>query len=433
MKISVFGLGYVGCVSLGCMAQNGHTVIGVDTNKTKIDLINQGRPTIIEKDIDGIIAMAHETGKIRATDDFTDAVQSSEVSIIAVGTPSTNEGHLNLNYIFNVAQEIGIALKDTNHFHVVAIRSTVLPGTNIKVGKIIQQESGKIRNVDFAVVSNPEFMREGSAVKDYYNPALTVLGSENEKALQIMSDLYKDINAPVKRVRIEIAEIIKYVNNSFHALKICFANEVGNICKKLGIDSHEVIDLLVMDTHLNLSPYYLKPGFAYGGSCLPKDLKALCTVAHDHYICSPVLEHIEASNRNQKQIAIKMIEEAGNRKLGILGLSFKAGTDDLRYSPIVEVAEYFLGKGYQIAIYDKHVNLSRLIGTNKEFIDQHIPHLSDLILNDIDEVINKSETIIINHKIDGFEQYIQKHPNKLFIDLARLTDKKYPNYEGICW
>jgi GDP-mannose 6-dehydrogenase len=433
MKISIFGLGYVGCVSLGCLAQNGHTVIGVDTNRTKIDLINQGRPTIIEKDIDGIIAKTFEMGKIRATDDYADAVQSTEVSIIAVGTPSTNEGHLNLNFIYKVAEEIGEALRHVDHFHVVVIRSTVLPGTNKKLGTIIEKTSKKVRNIDFAVVSNPEFLREGSAVKDYYNPAVTVLGSENELALQKMAELYNDINAPIKKVSAEVAEIIKFINNSFHAIKICFANEVGNICKGLGLDSHEVMDLFVMDTKLNLSPYYLKPGFAYGGSCLPKDLKGLCTLAHDKYLSLPVLEHIDASNRNQKQAAIKMIEEAGNRKLGLLGLSFKAGTDDLRYSPIVDVAEYFLGKGYEIAIHDENVNLSKLTGTNKEFIDQHIFHLSDLIRDDMDAVISGSETIVITHKIDGFDFYIRKYPEKKFIDLARVTDNKYSNYEGICW
>jgi GDP-mannose 6-dehydrogenase len=433
MRISIFGLGYVGCVSLGCLAKNGHTVVGVDTNKIKIDLINQGKPTIIEKDMAALISQAFAQGQIWATDDYAKAVEETEISFIAVGTPSTNEGHLDLKHIFKVAKEIGQALKKADHFHTVAIRSTVLPGTNKKVGEIIASQSGKARNVHFAVVSNPEFLREGSAVMDYYNPSFTVLGSENENALRKMEEIYRVINAPIKKVDIEVAEIIKYVNNSFHALKICFANEVGNICKKLGIDSHVVMDLFAMDTKLNLSSYYLKPGFAYGGSCLPKDLKGLCTLAHDYYIDSPVLEHIEASNRNQKRTAIKMIEEAGNKKLGILGLSFKAGTDDLRYSPIVEVAEYFLGKGYEIAIHDENVNLSRLTGTNKEFIEVHIPHLSRLIEDDIEAVIRKSETVIITHKIDGFDECIQRNPKKRFVDLIKVIDKSYPNYKGICW
>ena len=433
MKVAIFGLGYVGCVSLGCLARNGHYVIGVDFNQTKINLINQGRPTIIEKQIDTIISESFDKGRISATNDYIHAAREAEIIIIAVGTPSTNEGHLDLKDIYKVAEEIGQAIKDTNSFHVVAIRSTVFPGTNRKVGEIIQRISGKTRNVDFAVVSNPEFLREGSAVNDYYNPAVTVLGSENELALQKMEDLYKDINAPIARVDIEVAEIIKYVNNSFHALKICFANEIGNICKILGIDSYNLMDLFCLDDKLNLSSYYLKPGFSYGGSCLPKDLKGLCTVAHDHYLNSPVLEHIDASNKNQKQTALMLIEKAGNRKLGILGLSFKPGTDDLRYSPIVEVAEYFLGRGYEIFIHDKSVNLSKLTGTNKEFIDKHIPHLAKLIFDDLDTVIARSETIIINHHIDDFDDYIQNHPDKFFIDLARVTDSNFSNYEGICW
>lgn len=433
MNISIFGLGYVGCVSLGCLAHNGHRVIGVDVNQNKIDLINAGKPTIIEKDIDQIISKASANDLIEATNNYLNAVKNSEISIIAVGTPSTNEGHLNLKYIYKVAEEIGTAIASKNKFHVVAIRSTVLPGTNQKVGEIIERTSGKRRNTDFAVVSNPEFLREGSAVKDYYNPPVTVLGSDNVEALNKMEELYQDINAPIKKVNISVAEIIKYVNNSFHALKISFANEVGNICKKLNIDSHEVMDLFVMDKKLNLSPYYLKPGFAYGGSCLPKDLKGLRTIAHDHYLNTPILENIDKSNRNQIQTAIQLIESKPNKKIGILGLSFKAGTDDLRFSPIVEVAEYFLGKGYKLSIYDKNVNLSKLTGTNKDYIDQHIPHLSELISDQFEKIIQKSETIVITHKIDGLDKFIEKYPDKFFIDLVKVTNNKYDNYDGICW
>lgn len=433
MNISIFGLGYVGCVSLGCLAKNGNNVIGVDVNINKINLINKGKATIIEKDIDVIINDAFNKKRVSATNNYIDAVVNTEVSIIAVGTPSTPEGHLNLNYIYKVAEEIGEALITKNDFHVVAIRSTVLPGTSNKIGEIIEQKSGKKRNENFAVVSNPEFLREGSAVNDYYNPPVTVLGSENSFALSKMEKLYKDINAPVKKVDISVAEIIKYVNNSFHALKITFANEVGNICKKLDIDSHQVMDLFVMDKQLNLSPYYLKPGFAYGGSCLPKDLKGLRTIAHDNYLTSPILESVEKSNQIQIQTAIQMIESKSNKKLGILGLSFKAGTDDLRYSPIVEVAEYFLGKGYKISIYDENVNLSKLTGTNKDYIDNHIPHLSELISENLEKVIQNAETIIIAHKFEGIDAYIKKYSEKYFIDLVKVTNKKYINYEGICW
>jgi GDP-mannose 6-dehydrogenase len=433
MNISIFGLGYVGCVSLGCLAKNGHTVIGVDVEQNKIDLINTGKPTIIESEIDHIIKKVYDQERIGATQDYRDAVKNSDLSFIAVGTPSTDEGHLDLSYIFRVAEQIGEALVEKAGFHTVVIRSTVMPGTNKKVGEVIEKKSGKTKNKDFAVVSNPEFLREGSAVLDYYNPPVTVIGSDNQEAIKQVSSLYDQLPAPVKVVSIEVAELIKYVNNAWHALKITFGNEVGNISKKLGIDSHEVMDLFVMDKQLNLSAYYLKPGFAYGGSCLPKDLKGLKTLAHDFYLSSPILESIENSNNVQKKNAIRLIEKHDTRNVAILGFSFKEGTDDLRYSPIVEVAEYMLGKGYHLRIFDKNVSVSKLTGTNRDFINKHIPHLADMISDDISEVIKNAELVIITHKIDGVDKLIANHPEKFFIDLARVTNNQYPNYEGICW
>ena len=432
-SISIFGLGYVGCVSLGCLAQNGFNVVGVDVNEHKVGLINSGKPTIVEKDIDKIIEEQYKNGRISATTDYRKAVRETDISIICVGTPSTKEGHLNLSYIYSVAKEIGEELKHKEQFHTIVIRSTVLPGTNSKISKIIEEASGKKTNIDFGIVSNPEFLREGSAVADYYNPAITVLGSDNELSLDIMSQVYEKINAPIHKVSIEEAEIIKYVNNSFHALKISFANEVGNICKELNIDSRNVMKLFCEDDQLNISPYYFKPGFAYGGSCLPKDLKGLRTLSHDHYITSPILEAIESSNNNQKRVAINLIESQKKKKIGILGLSFKAGTDDLRYSPIVEVAEYFLGKGYTINIFDDNVTLSKLSGTNKQYIDDHIPHLSELLTDDINRVIESSELLVITHNIKGVSELVKKHKNKVFIDLIGITNEKNENYTGICW
>jgi GDP-mannose 6-dehydrogenase len=309
----------------------------------------------------------------------------------------------------------------------------VLPGTNRKIGQIIEERSGKVRNKDFAVVSNPEFLREGSAVYDYYNPPVTVLGSDHSPAMDQVELLYATLPAPVRKVEIEVAELIKYVNNAWHALKISFANEIGNICKKLLVDSHELMDLFTMDHKLNLSAYYLKPGPAYGGSCLPKDLKALRTIAHDHYLRSPVLENIENSNQVQKQIVLEMIESAGRRKIGLIGLSFKPGTDDLRHSPYVEMAEYLLGKGYEITIYDKSVNMSKLLGSNRQFIESHIPSLANLISDNLPEVISRSKTIVIAHKMAELDIFIRENPDKLFIDLVRIGDYDLSNYEGICW
>lgn len=433
MKISIFGLGYVGCTGIACLSNGGFEVIGVDKSEHKVNQINQGKPTIIEKDIDELIQKGFDEGRISATYDYTHAVLETDISIIAVGTPSTYEGHLNLEYIYKVSEEIGSALRNKKEFHVVVIRSTVLPGTNLKVGKIIESASGMKRGLHFDVVSNPEFLREGSAVNDYYHPPVTVIGSSNEKAIQITTELYKDLPAPIKIVSIEVAEFIKYVNNSWHALKITFANEVGNICKRLKIDSHEVMDLFVMDKQLNLSDYYLKPGFAYGGSCLPKDLKGLQTIAHDNYLKSPVLSSIERSNELQKRIAIDMIEKYNKKKLGIIGLSFKKGTDDLRYSPIVEVAEYFLGKGYSIKVYDKYINMSKLTGTNLDYINKQIPHLSGMITDNLNEVIQDAEIVVINHNISDIEPLIDKHKDVFFIDLVKVSERKHTNCEGICW
>jgi GDP-mannose 6-dehydrogenase len=434
MNISIFGLGYVGCVSLGCLAQNGHQVIGVDVVEDKVRLINEGKATIIEKDIDRIIAEQRAAGRIEATTDFKDAVRRTEVSIICVGTPSTAQGHLNLNYIFDTARQIGEAIREKEAFHVVVIRSTVLPGTNEKVGALIAEASGKARNQGFSVVSNPEFLREGSAVADYYNPAITVLGTDNEQAAAIVSQIYAELPAPIEQVEVKVAELIKYVNNSWHALKISFANEVGNICKKIGVDSHPVMELFAKDDRLNISKAYLRPGFAYGGSCLPKDLKGLSTLAHDHYLKTPVLDAIHESNELQKRAAFDMVAHRGKRNVAILGLSFKSGTDDLRYSPMVDLAESLIGKGYNLRIFDRNVKLSHITGTNKAYIDYHIPHLSRLLHEDINQVVAESDVVVIGHNEQEFREVVERYPDKYFIDLARI--KNYHTngtYEGICW
>ncbi len=433
MNISVFGLGYVGCVSIGCLANNGHNLIGVDVNEIKIDLINIGKPTIVEKDIDEIIDSNFKKGRIRATHDFSDAVLNSDVSIICVGTPSSNEGHLDLSYIFKTAEQIGQVLKNKEGFHTIAIRSTVLPGTNEKYGQILSDISGKKRNVDFAIVSNPEFLREGTAVEDYYNPPVTVLGSDSEKGIEIMKSLYKDLNGPIEKTEIKVAEIIKYVNNSFHALKITFANEVGNICKRLNIDSHDVMRLFCMDKKLNISSYYFKPGFAYGGSCLPKDLRALHTLSHDLYLDTPVINSIEKSNNIQKEITQKLIESQGKRKILILGISFKPGTDDLRYSPIVDVIQGLIGKGYEVKIIDNNVQISKIIGKNKSYIMEKLPHIAKLLTTEINMAISWAEIIILTNKEESFKGLIFSD-EKVLIDLTRFEEyRNHPNYNGLNW
>ena len=435
MKISIFGLGYVGCVSLGCLAKNGHHVIGVDTNHAKVDQINSGRATIIEKDVDKIIAEQRMAGRISATSDNMLAVKGSDISIIAVGTPSTDKGHLNLQYIFKVAENIGEALKHKNTFHIIAIRSTIIPGTCDKFAEIVEYNSGKKRNEDFALVDNPEFLREGTAVKDYYNPPLTLIGSDNMKAAEKVAKLYRQLPAEIIITDLKIAEIMKYINNTYHALKISFSNEIGNICSELGIDSHEVMDIFCKDKQLNISPYYFKPGFAYGGSCLPKDLKGLQTLAHDLYIDVPVIDGISKTNDLQIQRAIKLIYKYWDKKLGFLGLSFKAGTDDLRNSPTVSIIETLLDKGCNIVIYDKNINLAKLTGTNKEYIDSRIPHLSNLMVSDPAELINECDIIVINTREPEFFNLVSDIENKIIIDFVRIDDSilSNRNYVGINW
>lgn len=435
MKISIFGLGYVGCVGAACCAKLGHKVIGVDVSDNKVNLINSGRPTIIETEIEELVKEAYEKEMLEATTDSKYAVLNSEISFIAVGTPSSKQGHLNLNYIYTVAEQIGKALKEKDSYHIIAIRSTVLPGTNEKVGQIVEEASGKIRGKDFTIVSNPEFLREGTAVKDYFNPPLTLVGSDSEYAIEKMKELYAQLPAEFIATDIKVAEMMKYVNNTFHALKIVFGNEVGNICKALDIDSHKVMEIFCKDKQLNISPYYFKPGFAYGGSCLPKDSKALKTLAKDLYIDVPVLNSIEKSNELQKDIAVEMIMSKGKRKIGILGLSFKAGTDDLRCSPIVDVIETLLGKGYEIKIYDKNVKVSELTGTNKDFIEAKIPHLQEFITDDLDYVIDNSDVVVITNKEAEFNNILTDYDNKIILDLVRVwNDVDYEGYyEGIAW
>lgn len=435
MNISMFGLGYVGCVGAACCAKLGHHVIGNDISENKVNLINQGRPTIIEAEIDDLVKSAHEKGMLEATMDYRYAVHNSEISFIVVGTPSSKEGHLNLSYIYGVARQIGEALRDKKDFHIVAIRSTVMPGTNKKVGEIISETSGKERGKDFTVVSNPEFLREGTAVQDYLNPPLTLIGTDSEIAEKKFRELYQDIPGEFISADIEVAEIIKYVNNTYHALKIVFANEVGNVCKALNIDSHKVMDIFCKDKQLNISPYYFKPGFAYGGSCLPKDTKALRTLAHDLYIDVPVISAIDPSNEQQKKNALDVIESKGKRKIGILGLSFKAGTDDLRCSPIVDVTEALLGKGYDVHIYDKNVRVSQLTGTNADFIAAKLPHLHEMISDNLDAVAQECDVLVITNKEKEFDALPAKYPRKAIVDLVRQFESvDYAgNYEGISW
>ena len=436
MNISIFGLGYVGCVSLGCLAKNGHKVIGVDVSQSKVDQINSGIATIVEKDIDAIIKEQRDLGTIKATTDSKEAVLNSELSIICVGTPSTEKGHLNLEYIFNVARNIGQILKEKKEYHVIVIRSTIMPGTCEKISRIIEEVSGHKHGIDFDVVDNPEFLREGSAVNDYFNPPLTLIGGDSQKAIEIVSSLYSNLPGKIVAVETRLAEIMKYVNNTFHALKISFANEVGNICSELDIDSHQVMDILCMDKQLNISPYYMKPGFAYGGSCLPKDLGGLQTLAHDLYLSVPIIESINKTNDIQIQRAIKKMSKYFGKKIILLGLSFKAGTDDLRNSPYVDLVESLLGKGFDLMLYDDNIKLAKLTGKNKEYIDKKIPHLTELLSDKtLRETIDLGDVIIVCNREKQFLVELENTNDKIIFDMVGVSISVRENnkYIGVNW
>ena len=434
MKIAVFGLGYVGCVSLGCLANSGHTVIGVDVSEFKVDLINSGKPTIVENEIDRLIVMHNTSGAINATLDHKSAIVNSDIAFICVGTPSLQTGQLNLNYVFQIAEQIGTGLKEKEVFYTIVIRSTVIPGTNHAVSKIIEQASGKKRDKDFTVVSNPEFLREGSAVYDYFNPAVTVIGTDNQSAFDLMKEIYSQVKAPVVKTDIGVAEMIKYVNNSFHALKITFANEVGVIAKTIGIDSNKLMDLFVLDNKLNISPAYLKPGLAFGGSCLPKDLKGLYTIAYDNYLDTPLIKSISESNKIHARRAFELVENFQSKKVGIIGLAFKKGTDDLRYSPAVELVEKLIGKGFDVKIYDKNVVLSKLLGANKSYIEEKLPHISGMLDSSLEKVIDHSQTLVLVHMLEEIFKYRLKVEYKNIVDLVGYLEfKKFNNYSGIAW
>jgi GDP-mannose 6-dehydrogenase len=435
MNISVFGLGYVGTVSAGCLARQGHTVIGVDLNRTKVDMINQGITPIIEKDIGTIVSDAVERGLLRATADTHDAVHNSDISFICVGTPSQSNGNLDLNHVRSVAEQIGAALRNKPAHHVVVGRSTMLPGSmRSVVFSALEEFSGKTTGVDFGVCYHPEFLREGTAVHDYHNPPKTVIGEHDAGAGDTLLGLYSDIHAPVMRTNIETAEIIKYTDNTWHALKVAFANEIGNLCKAVGIDGYEVMELFCRDTKLNLSPYYMKPGFAFGGSCLPKDVRALAYKAKSLDLELPVLNAILPSNRRQVEKGIRMIINKGRPRIGILGFSFKAGTDDLRESPMIDVIEALLGKGYQLKLYDSNVKLAALMGANQDYIMNRISHISRLMSESMDEVLDFGETIVIGNNATEFHDVASRlKPGQTVVDLVRILPRRDEAYDGICW
>lgn len=437
LRIAVFGLGYVGCVSAACFSSEGHEVTGVDVSQEKVDIINSGKSPIVEPGLEEKISEAVSSKKLAATTDYKKAVTKSDISLVCVGTPSQKNGGVTLDYIFKVAEQIGEVLKKTNQYHVFVIRSTVPPGTLEKSLQIISKISGKKIGKDFGGCSNPEFLREGSAIKDFYNSPFTIVGELDSRSGDALAEIYKSIDAPLIRSKVKVAEMIKYANNVFHAVKIIFGNEIGTVCKKFDIDSHELMEIFCMDKKLNLSSVYLKPGFAFGGSCLPKDVRALSHLAKTNDLDLPLVNSLMRSNKDHIDRAIEMVLAHGKKRIGILGISFKAETDDLRESPMVEVVETLIGKGYDIRIYDRNVHLAKLFGANKEFINKKIPHISNLMVENIGDILEHSELLIIGNKNKEFENTISRLDSKFIIlDFVRILkdiDNLPAKYEGLCW
>lgn len=440
MRVAVFGLGYVGCVTAACLARRGHDVVGVDISDLKVEMIQAGSSPVLERGLNELVAEVVAEGRLRATKDAREAVLGTDVSLICVGTPSAPNGSLDTGALERVLDKIGEALPDVEGRHTVVVRSTTLPGTaEGLVRPRLEQASGRRAGADFGLATNPEFLREGSSLVDFENPPKTVIGQFDEASGEVVAALYEGISAPLFRVRPGVAELVKYVDNAFHALKITFANEIGTVARAFGLDSHEVMEIFCSDTKLNISPAYLKPGFSFGGSCLPKDLRALLYSAKRADADLPLLASILPSNELHLRRVADAILATGRRRVGFFGLSFKPGTDDLRESPLVELAERLLGKGLDLRIYDAAVSMSKLVGANKEYIEERIPHLSSLLAESPAEVIDHAEVLVVGAAAPETVTELQgaELNGRVLVDLARLPDaaerRDSDAYLGVGW
>ncbi len=437
MQIAVFGLGYVGTVSAACLARSGHTVLGVDVNPGKVQLIEDGQAPVIERGLSELVRETRDRGRLRATTDVGAAIRHAELSMICVGTPSQVNGDLDYRYLRDVCEQIGRELRASPDRHTIVVRSTILPGTMRElIVPVLEDASGKVAGHDFGICHNPEFLREGTALFDFDHPPKTVIGVDDPETGDRVASLYEGLDAPLLQVPVSVAELVKYVDNCWHAVKVGFANEIGRIAKASGLDSHQVMEIFCQDTKLNISSSYLKPGQAFGGSCLPKDLRALTYRARSLDLDVPMLEAILPSNEVHKRAALSRVMAYKSKRVGILGFSFKAGTDDLRESPVVDLIESLLGKGYELLIYDRNVNLSRLVGANREFLLNHIPHISRLMVESIDEVLQGSDVLVIGNKDPEFRDRLHAlREDQVVIDLVRIaSDPQTPaEYDGLCW
>lgn len=440
MRVSIFGLGYVGMVAGACIADSGHDVIAVDTDIVKVKCIQDGRSPIVEPGLAEMIAKNVAAGRLKATLSCEEAVMNSDMSMICVGTPSNADGSLNLDYVQAVCAQIGASLAKKDGFHSVVLRSTVVPGTARDVAiPALEKASGKKVGVGFGFGNNPEFLREGSAIDDYFNPPKIVIGALDEQTSKAVSEIYKGIEAPLVMTEIEVSEGVKYADNAWHAMKVGFANELGNILKELGVDSHKVMDIFCLDTKLNISKAYLKPGFAFGGSCLPKDVRAIRASAKAKGLNTPIFDALLSANEEQVRRGYDMIVKSGKKKIGMMGLAFKAGTDDLRESPLVTLADMLVRNGFELAIYDPAVfAAANMEGTNQKYIREGIPHISACLVAHPDELTDRSELFIIGHHGEDFSKILlsKSNDNIEVIDLVRLKDgaiEERAAYQGVCW
>jgi GDP-mannose 6-dehydrogenase len=437
MKISIFGMGYVGSVTAACLAEQRHEVVGVDVNPTKVKLINAGQTPVIEPGLGDLMRDAVRDGRLRATASAAEAVASTDISLVCVGTPTLRSGRLDLSGIEKVSGELGRALKEKSGFHTIAVRSTILPGTSDRlVIPTLESGSGKTAGRDFAVCYNPEFIREGTAVADFYAPPFTIIGAHDPKHGQPVAALYAAIDKPLVHTEMRLAEMLKYICNAFHALKIVFANEIGTIAKSVGVDSQALMQLFCTDEKLNISRAYLQPGFAFGGSCLPKDVRSLAYLGRELDLKLPMLESIVPSNQIHMQRGIDLVLQTGKKKVGVLGLSFKPDTDDLRESPMIELVKALIGEGCQVRIFDEKVKLSSIVGANREFVEKEIPHIGALLLATLEEVVRDSEVIVVGRDAREFRTLRELlRADHTVIELARSKNFEagVARHLGICW
>jgi GDP-mannose 6-dehydrogenase len=438
-RISVFGLGYVGTVTAACFAHQGNHVTGVDLSPGKVEAMDAGRSPIVEPGLNDLIAAGHQACHLHATGDSVGAVMNTDISFLCVGTPSLRSGKLDLGHIEPVCREIGETLRRKDAFHLVVLRSTVLPGTAESiVVPVLEKASGKRMGEGFGVCVNPEFMREGTAVTDFLEPSMTVIGACDSSHSQMLRELYTWAPGRIFETSFRSAEMVKYVCNAWHATKVSFANEVGTLAKGLGVDAESVIEIFLADTKLNVSPTYLKPGFAFGGSCLPKDVRALNYRAKELDLELPLFQSLLTSNESHLDRALRMVLATGKRKIAVLGLSFKAATDDLRESPQVQLVKRLIGEGCDIHIWDENVSLGRLIGSNRQYIEEVIPHIGSLLSPSLAQVLKPAEVVVIG--IRGIDKtLLNSHirPDQMVVDLVNLERSRRPtastSYEGICW